>query len=217
MLETLGFISIAEADSILEFNLIYDSWDDPNVYEQTSGTWNSHGEHDSLHGTNTLALTELAIDDLIAIQYETAKITAIDDNFHITLDKTVHTVDHAKLEIITPEQRIYLESMWLKKKKSLLTAFSFIETYINIPSIIPDNLKNAQAYLAATLYISGTTTTGVSPNVKRYKLGDMEYEFNSTAGSGNSAMETFPKQVYELLKPYLKNLKSFATVTTSAR
>jgi len=170
MLETLGLITLQEADSILEYNIEYDSWNDTNVYEATSGTWNAHGAHNALHGTDTLALTELEVADLIAIQYETAEIVSIQDDEHITVDKELHTVDHAALVIVTADQRTFLEAMWLKKKKSLLTAYGLIDTYCNLPTEITDNLKKAQAILAANLYISsGSSTTGSNPpNLKRY-------------------------------------------------
>ena len=219
MLETLGLITLQESDSILEYNIEYDSWNDTNVYESTSGTWTTSGSSVNLVGVGTAATTELTALDIIAIEYETAIVSTITDDTNIILDKAINTESASELVIITADQRIEIEAMWLKKKKSLLTAYGLIETYCNLPTEITDNLKKAQAFLAANLYISnGSSTTGSNPpNLKRYKVGDMEYEYNTTAPSGNTSLEVFPKQVYELLKPYIKSLKSFAVVYTSAK
>jgi hypothetical protein len=221
MLETLGLITLQEADSILEFNIQYDWWNDTNVYEQTTGTWNSHGTHNALHGTDTLALTELAANDLIAIQYETAEIVSIQDDEHITLDVEIHTVDSASLEIVTLEQQTNLIAMWLLKKKCLLTAYGYLTTFCNIPDPVPQVLKDAQCYIAANLYKTNGASTnpnGQTGNVKSYSIGDMSYTFNSSQSfAGNTAYEVFPFPIYDIIKSYLKNAVKFAYPTTSAR
>lgn len=219
-METLGLITLKEADSILEFNLVYDFWNNKAVYEQTSGKWSTSGLSVNLLGTSTLALTELALSDIVLIDYNIAEIIAILDDSNITIDTQID-VTTQKLEILTAQQKTELQDLWLKKKKSLLTAYDYMTVYCNLPQVITDELKRAQAYLAAVLfYTSGgaTSLNGVDKNIKSYSIGDMSYTFNSSSGlSGNTPYDIFPVPVYDLLKPYLKNSSTFAKVYSSAR
>jgi hypothetical protein len=123
------------------------------------------------------------------------------------------------MKILTADQYTYLKDLYLKKIKSLIASYQLITTYCNIPNDVPDNVKNAQIYLAANVFkTNGASTTTQESNVKSYSIGDMSYTYNSSMSlSGNTPYEIFPSQVYELLRPYLKNQKSFATVSTSAR
>jgi hypothetical protein len=219
-METLGFITLKEADSILEFNLVYDFWNNTAVYEQTSGTWSTSGASVNLTGTSTLATTQLALSDIVLIDYNLALIQTILDDTNITIDTAID-ITSQELEILTSQQKTDLEALWLKKKKALLTAYDYIKVYCNLPNPITDELKTAQAYLAAVLfYTSGGSAAypGVDKNIKSYSIGDMSYTFNSSSGlSGNTPYEIFPVPVYDLLKPYLKNGAAFAKVYSSAR
>jgi len=221
MLETLGFVTLQDADDTLEFNIQYDYWNDTGVYEETTGTWSTSGSSVNLVGVGTLATTELAVSDIIAIQYETAIVDTITDNTNIILDEAVDTTVASPLVIVTSTQRTTLEAMWLLKKKCLLTAYGYLTTYCNIPDTVPQVLKDAQCYLAAVMYQTNgasTVPSGQAGNVKSYSIGDMSYTFNTSVSlSGNTPYEIFPVPIYDMIKPYLKNQKSFATVTTSAR
>lgn len=108
-----------------------------------------------------------------------------------------------------------------KKQKALQSSYDLIFAFINIPDVITEELKRAQAYLAGNLmYTNGKSTSlsGVEKNVNSFSIGDMSYSFNTLASLvGNSAYEVFPEPIYSLLFPYFKSPKIFAPVTTSAR
>lgn len=221
MLPTIGFITLQEADSILDASLTYSFWTDPTVYDKATGTYKTNTPGTTLIGTGTLATSELPLGNDIELEYNIGKVSSVTDNLTVITDVPFDAPDDSVMKILTPTQRTNLENLWIKKRRALQSAYDLIFAFINIPDVITEQLERAQAYLAGNLFYTlgkSTSISGVEKNVTSFSIGDMSYSFNTVASmAGNSAYEVFPEPIYTLLFPYFKNSRVFAPITTSAR
>jgi hypothetical protein len=89
---------------------------------------------------------------------------------------------------------------------------AFIDTYFIPENEIPEEVKQAQMFLAfSTLDSTGASSITLQPSfgrmTKREKLGDLEVEYMTGLDGGNTKMTTTYWDAEQIIKPYLKPYK----------
>jgi hypothetical protein len=73
-----GYVTLQQSDSLLQYNLLYDYWNDTNTYTQATGTVHTNGTTDQLHGVGSLFLTELTpLPINVEVNYELLTVIAV--------------------------------------------------------------------------------------------------------------------------------------------
>ena len=153
-------------------------------------------------GTGTNFTTDIAVNDLIEIDYQYSRVLSVDSASQMTLEDVLLVSAASKIRKLNSIQYARRKALAKNKLIAMQTAKIEIGLAIDLPDIIGQDLIDANCYRALEILKTGDVVNRHqfrhNNGIKREKVGDSEVEY-----FGRS--QQFSTLIRQLLNPYLKS------------